>query len=197
MKMNEIEVGHRKISLIQKPFIIAEMSGNHNRSLDRALEIVDAAAKADIDAVKIQTYTADTLTIDLRINEFLITEKNSLWMGRSLYELYQEATTPWEWHTRIFDRCKQLGLLAFSTPFDESAADFLKKCGAPCYKVASFENCHIPLLRYIAKTKKPIFLSTGMATIDELDEAVEAIRNGGCRDLVLLKCRRSQPSHVN
>jgi len=180
--------------LDHRPFIIAEMSGNHNQSLDRALEIVDAAAKTGVQAIKIQTYTADTMTLPVREGDFVINDPRSLWSGKSLYDLYEEAHTPWEWHKPIFERCRELGLISFSTPFDESAVDFLEDLGVPCYKIASFENTDIPLIRKIAATGKPIIISTGMATVAELAETVAAARAMGCRDLVLLKCTSTYPA---
>lgn len=177
-----------------KPFIIAEMSGNHNHSLRRALDIVDAAADSGVNALKIQTYTADTMTIDKNDGEFFITDKNSLWKGQSLYSLYQKAYTPWEWHKPIFDRCKENGIIGFSTPFDFTAVDFLEELNVPFYKIASFENVDIPLIRKIAKTGKPIIASTGMANLAELSELVETARSNGCNDLMLLKCTSSYPA---
>ena len=172
-----------------EPFIIAEMSGNHNQSLERALKIVDAAAKSGVDAVKIQTYTADTITIDKADNEFFISDKNNLWQGQSLYSLYQKAYTPWEWQEKIFKRC-----LGFSTPFDLTAVDFLESIGNPIYKVASFENIDLPLIRKIAKTGKPMIISTGMAKLSEIEETVKTARANGCSDLTLLKCTSSYPA---
>lgn len=191
---NKVKIGKALIKTGGKPFIIAEMSGNHNHSLARALAIVDAAAGAGADAVKLQTYTADTMTIDAGAGEFLIKDRNSLWQGDSLYKLYQRAYTPWEWHKPIFDRCRKKGLIAFSSPFDASAVDFLEKLKVPCYKVASFELVDIPLIKKIAATGKPIIMSTGMATVAEIAEAVKAARGAGCRDLVLLKCTSSYPA---
>ena len=183
-----------KIGKKHKPFIIAEMSGNHNQSLERALQIVEAAAKSGADALKLQTYTADTMTLDIDTNEFFIKDEESLWEGNSLYKLYQEAYTPWEWHEPIMDRCKELGMLCFSTPFDETAVDFLESLGVPCYKIASFENTDLPLIRKVAGTGKPMIISTGMASIAELDETVRAAREAGCKDLVLLKCTSTYPA---
>ncbi|MCB1466827.1 MAG: pseudaminic acid synthase [Rhizobiaceae bacterium] len=177
-----------------RPFIIAEMSGNHNQSLDRALSIVDAAAKAGAHAVKLQTYTADTITLDVRGGEFEIDDPNSLWAGKNLHELYKQAYTPWEWHAPILERAKALGMACFSSPFDETAVDFLAELDVPAYKIASFENNHLPLIRKVAATGKPIVISTGMATIAELDEAVRTAREAGCRDIVLLKCTSTYPS---
>ncbi|OEU65406.1 MAG: pseudaminic acid synthase, partial [Desulfobacterales bacterium PC51MH44] len=193
-RANEISVADKKIGPNHPPFIIAEMSGNHNQSLDRALAIVEAAAKAGAHAVKLQTYTADTMTLDIAEREFFINDPDSLWNGRSLYDLYKEAYTLWEWHKPIFDRCRELGLIYLSTPFDETAVDFLEELEAPCYKIASFENTDIPLIRKVAATGKPMIISTGMATIAELDETVRTAREAGCMDLVLLKCTSSYPA---
>ena len=177
-----------------RPLIVAEMSGNHNQSLDRALEIVEAAAAAGAQALKLQTYTADTLTLDISEGEFFIEDKNSLWEGKSLYELFQEAYTPWEWHEPIIKRANKLGMLCFSTPFDESAVDFLEDLNTPLYKIASFENTHLPLIEKVASTGKPMIISTGMATIAELDETVQLIRKTGCEQFVLLKCTSTYPA---
>lgn len=188
------EINGRKIGFDAPPFIIAEMSGNHNQSLERALAIVDAAAEAGVNALKLQTYTADTMTLDIREGEFLISDPQSLWAGKSLYQLYDEAHTPWEWHKDIFDRCVERGLLCFSTPFDETAVDFLESLACPCYKIASFENTDIELIRKAASTGKPLIISTGMATVAELDTAVRTARSAGCNDIVLLKCTSSYPA---
>ena len=176
------------------PFIIAEMSGNHNQSLERALAIVDAAADAGVDAVKIQTYTADTMTIDIGTGEFFISDKDSLWKGETLYHLYEKAHTPWEWHKAIFERCKERGIMGFSTPFDDTSVDFLEDLGVPCYKIASFENVDLPLIRKVARTGKPIIASTGMTTVAELSDLVQTARENGCTDLTLLKCTSSYPA---
>lgn len=192
--MKEISIGNKTIGKSHKPFIIAEMSGNHNKSLDRALEIVDAAAKTGVDALKIQTYTADTMTLNLSHGEFSIRDPKSLWNNKTLYELYQEANTPWEWHRQIFDRCKKHGIFGFSTPFDSTSVDFLESLDVPFYKVASFEMVDLPLISKIAKTKKPIIMSTGMATVSEIEDAVKTARKEGCEDLVLLKCTSSYPA---
>lgn len=177
-----------------KPFIIAELSGNHGGNLDRALEMVDLAAKSKVSAVKIQTYTADTMTLPIEKPPFLIEEESSLWRGRTLYDLYEEAHTPWDWHKAIFDRCRERGVLGFSTPFDFSAVDFLEDLNVPAYKIASFENTDIALIRYVAKTKKPMIISTGMATEEEIGEAVSAAREAGTEDVVLLKCTSAYPA---
>jgi pseudaminic acid synthase len=176
------------------PFIVAEMSGNHNHSLERALAIVEAAAAAGAHAVKLQTYTADTMTLDIGEGEFFIDDPNSLWRGNTLYRLYRQAYTPWEWHRPIFERCRELGMIGFSTPFDFTAVDFLETLDVPCYKIAAFENTDLPLIRKAAATGKPLLISTGMATVAELDETVRAAREAGCRDLVLLKCTSVYPA---
>ncbi len=177
-----------------RPFVIAEMSGNHNQSLERALAIVGAVARSGAHALKIQTYTPDTMTIDINEREFHISDANSLWAGRSLYDLYGEANTPWDWHRPIFERARELGLIAFSTPFDDTSVDFLESLEVPCYKIASFENTDLPLIRRVAATGKPLIISTGMATVAELDETVKAARAAGCVDLVLLKCTSTYPA---
>jgi N-acetylneuraminate synthase len=191
---NEISVADKKIGPGHPHFIIAAMSGNHNQSLDRALAIVKAAARSGAHAVKLQSYTADTMTLDIAEREFFINDPNSLWKGRSLFDLYNEAYTPWEWHRPIFEHCRELGLIYLSTPFDETAVDFLEELNVPCYKIASFENTDIPLIRKVADTGKPMIISTGMATIAELDETVRIVRGVGCRDLILLKCTSSYPA---
>jgi len=192
--MKPFQIAGRQIGPSHPPFIIAEMSGNHNQSLERALEIVEAAAKSGAHALKIQTYTPDTMTIDLDEREFHISDPNSLWKGTSLYKLYGEAYTPWEWHKAIFDRARELGIIPFSTPFDDSAVDFLEALDVPCYKIASFENTDLPLIRSVAATGKPLIISTGMATVAELDDAVRAAREAGCTDLILLKCTSTYPA---
>lgn len=188
------EIAGRTIGDSAPPFVIAEMSGNHNQSLERALAIVDAAAASGAHALKLQTYTADTMTIDVREGEFFIADPHSLWSGSSLYQLYQQAYTPWEWHEPIFRRARELGMIPFSTPFDETAVDFLESLDVPTYKIASFENTDLPLIRKAAATGKPMIISTGMATVAELDETVRAAREAGCKDLVLLKCTSTYPA---
>jgi len=192
--MSVVRIRDYLIGLGNRPFIIAEMSGNHNHSLDRALAIVDAAAEAGVQALKLQTYTAETMTIDKEDGEFFIDDPSSLWQGTSLYKLYQKAYTPWEWHEAIFERCRKHGIVGFSTPFDQSAVDFLETLDVPCYKIASFENIDLPLIQKVAATGKPLFLSTGMATLAELDEAVRTARAAGCQDLILLKCTSTYPA---
>lgn len=192
--MSQIKLMQHEIGPQSKPFIIAEMSGNHNQSLERALEIVEAAAQAGAHALKIQTYTADTMTLNIENPDFKIDDKNSLWDGQNLYQLYQQAYTPWEWHKPIFDRAKELGMIAFSTPFDETAVDFLEELNVPLYKIASFENTDLPLIKKVASTGKPMIISTGMATLAELDELVKTATEAGCKDLVLLKCTSTYPA---
>jgi len=189
-----ITLGKHVINKDKKPFIIAEMSGNHNQSLDRALEIVDAAAKAGAHAIKLQTYTAETMTLALDQGEFFINDPKSLWVGQSLHDLYKKAHTPWEWHAPIMERARELGLVCFSSPFDESAIDFLETLNVPAYKIASFECVDLPLIRKAASTGKPLIISTGMASVSEIAEAVSAARSSGCRDLILLKCTSTYPA---
>ncbi|HUC92019.1 MAG TPA: pseudaminic acid synthase [Paenibacillus sp.] len=191
---DELRIADRLVGKGHKPFLIAEMSGNHNHSLERALAIVDAAAEAGADALKLQTYTADTMTLDIHEGDFFISDADNPWQGASLYKLYQEAYTPWEWHEPIFERCRERGLIAFSTPFDASAVDFLESLNVPAYKIASFENTDIPLIRKVAATGKPVIISTGMASVAELDETVRAAREAGCTNLVLLKCTSTYPA---
>jgi len=187
----EIRLGNIPVGFQYKPFIIAEMSGNHNQSLERALAIVDAAANAGAHAVKLQTYTADTMTMK---GAFQINDQSSLWNGRELYDLYREAYTPWEWHEAIFKHAMEKGILAFSSPFDETAVDFLESLNVPFYKIASFENTDWPLLKKIAGTGKPVIMSTGVSTLADIDESVTLLRQSGCNDLVLLKCTSTYPA---
>jgi pseudaminic acid synthase len=190
----EIQIGNIKIGPGHRPFLIAEMSGNHNQSIDRAFAILEAAAKAGAHAVKLQTYTADTMTLDIAGGDFNISDKNSLWKGRNLHDLYKEAYTPWEWHAPLMKKAKELGMLCFSTPFDETAVDFLESLNVPCYKIASFENTCIPLIKKLAKLGKPIIMSTGMASLEELEYSVKVIKELGCEDLILLKCTSTYPA---
>ncbi len=182
------------IGRASRPFVIAELSGNHNGSLERALALVEAAAAAGAPCVKLQTYRADTLTLDVEDGEFVISDPKSLWKGRSLHSLYDEAHTPWEWHEPIMKRARELGLVCFSSPFDETAVDFLETLDVPAYKIGSFECTHLPLLRRVAATGKPVILSTGMATLAEIDEAVRTLREGGAAEVALLKCTSTYPS---
>jgi pseudaminic acid synthase len=192
--MRPFTLGNFQIVQGGPPLIIAEMSGNHNQSLDRALEIVEIAAASGAHAIKLQTYTADTMTIDLSEGEFFISDKNSLWEGTSLYSLYQKAYTPWEWHEPIFQRCRELGMFGFSTPFDPTAVDFLESLDVPCHKIASFENTDLPLIARVARTGKPMIISTGMATLAEIDEAVRTARANGCEHLIILQCTSNYPA---
>ena len=194
MPENEIKIVNQRIGKNRPPFMIAEMSGNHNQSLEHALEIVESAAKAGVHALKIQTYTPQTMTLDIEAGEFLVSDPKSLWQGKTLFKLYQEAQTPWEWHKPIFDRCRELGVIGFSTPFDSTAVDFLESLDVPCYKIASFENTDIPLIRKVASIGKPVLISTGMATVAELDETVRTLREAGCKDIILLKCTSTYPA---
>ena len=192
--MATIRLGQRAIGPGETPFIIAELSGNHDQSLDKALAMVDAAAACGADAIKIQTYNADSMTLDIRNGDFVIQDPGNLWQGKSLYELYQLAMTPWDWHQAIFDRARQHGMLAFSTPFDQAAVEYLEQLNVPCYKIASFENSDHALLAAVAKTGKPVIMSTGMATQTELAESVEVLRKHGCKELILLKCTSHYPA---
>ncbi len=189
-----MKIAHCHLGMAHQPFVIAELSGNHNRSLERALALVEAAAKTGAQCVKLQTYRADTLTLEVREGDFVIQDPNSLWFGRSLYDLYEEAHTPWQWHEPLMRRARELGLICFSSPFDESAVDFLETLEVPAYKVGSFECAHLPLLRRVAATGKPVILSTGMASLAEIDEAVRVLRTGGAGEIVLLKCTSTYPA---
>ena len=189
--MDSIKILNTSIGAGFKPFIIAEMSGNHNQSLDKALAIVNAAAEAGAHAIKLQTYTPDTMTLK---GAHVINDEDSLWKGRELYDLYKEAYTPWEWHQPLFDRARELGLIAFSSPFDETAVDFLELLNVPAYKIASFENTDWTLLKKVASTGKPIIMSTGVATLADIDESVRVLRKNGCSQLVLLKCTSTYPA---
>ncbi|MBK7312095.1 MAG: pseudaminic acid synthase [Sphingobacteriaceae bacterium] len=190
----DFKIGNFIIGINSKPFVIAEMSGNHNNSIDRAKEIIKAAADSGAHAIKLQTYTADTMTIDHKGGLFDITDKNSLWYGRNLYDLYKEAHTPWEWHKPLFEYANKLGLICFSSPFDETAVDFLETLNAPCYKIASFENTDHPLLIKVARIGKPVIMSTGVANLSDIEESVKVLKDNGCKHLVLLKCTSTYPS---
>ena len=189
-----MKIGKYKIGLKNEPFIIAEMSGNHNQSLTRALKIVDLVAKTGAHAIKLQTYTPSSMTLDSSRPEFKIMDKDNLWKGKKLFDLFKIAQTPWEWHEPIMNRAKQLGLVCFSSPFDNAAVDFLEKLNVPAYKIASFENNHHPLIEKVASTGKPMIISTGMATMKEIVETVKVAKNAGCKDLVLLKCTSTYPA---
>lgn len=187
-------IGSKKIGRNYPPFIIAEMSGNHKQSLDRAIAIVDAAAQAGVDAIKLQTYTPGSMTLPIETGEFMIANTKSPWFGKSLYSLYSEACTPYDWHAPIFERAKEKNILCFSSPFDDEAVDFLQTLRVPCYKVASYECIDLPLIAKIAATGKPLILSTGMATQAEIDEAVTCYRTSGGTKIALMKCTSTYPS---
>ena len=192
--MAEVIINNVRVGLNNHPFIIAEMSGNHNQSFEKALEIVDAAALTGAHALKLQTYTADTITLDIKTDEFFISDENSLWKGQSLYELYEQAHTPWEWHEPIMKRANELGMICFSSPFDDTAVDFLEGLNVPAYKIASPEIIHLPLLKKVASTGKPIIISTGMASISEINDAIQTLQDSGCKEYAILKCTSSYPS---
>ncbi|WP_166424998.1 pseudaminic acid synthase [Paraglaciecola sp. 20A4] len=193
-KHTTIFIGDRPIGHQHPPFIIAELSGNHNQQLGLALEMVDAAAKAGAHAIKLQTFTADSMTLDVKSADFIIQEKDSLWHGASLHGLYEKAATPYEWHSVLFDRAKALGMLAFSSPFDANAVDFLSELDVPCYKIASFELTDIPLITKTASKGKPMIMSTGMASLSEIEMAISTAMAAGCNDIVLLKCTSTYPA---
>ena len=189
-----IKIGSFEIQSGGRPFLVAELSGNHDGSLDRAKKIIELIAASGFDAIKLQTYTADTMTLDVSTGPFFISDSKSLWAGSSLYKLYQKAATPWEWHKELFDYAKQLGLLAFSSPFDETAVDFLESLDVPCYKIASFEITHLPLIKRAAQTGKPLIISTGMASLDEIELAIKTAKEAGNKELMLLKCTSAYPA---
>lgn len=189
-----MKIGNRTVGVGEKPYLIAEMSGNHNFSLDRALEIVDAAAASGADAIKLQTYTADTMTLNVDTADFIINDPASLWNGRQLYDLYKEAHTPWDWHAPIMERASAHNMHCFSSPFDATAVDFLESLNVLAYKIASFEMVDLPLIRKVASTGKPLIISTGMASVSEIGEAVIAARGAGATDIILLKCTSTYPA---
>lgn len=199
MKMNNwqhvpVNIGGRLVGADHPPFIIAELSGNHNQSLDTARAMVKAAADSGAHAIKLQTYTADSMTLDVNERGFVIEEPDSLWHGENLYRLYQKAATPYSWHKELFEYANALGMLAFSSPFDEAAVDFLDGLNVPCFKIASFELTDIPLIRKAASTKKPLIISTGMASLSEIELAVTTAKHAGCDDIILLKCTSTYPA---
>lgn len=189
-----IKIKNIKIGKGFKPVIVAEMSGNHNQSLERALKIVESAAKSGAKMLKLQTYTADTMTINSDKRDFYISDKKSLWYGKNLYQLYKTSYTPWNWHAKIKKKCDELGIIFFSTPFDETAVDFLESLNVQIYKIASFENTHLPLIKKVALTKKPVIVSTGLATKKEISEAVHVLKSNGCKKFVLMKCTSEYPA---
>ena len=195
--MTSISVGNKKIGKDEEPFIIAEMSGNHNGSKERAIEIIKSAAATGVDCLKFQTYTADTITLDCQKPDFMINDPKSLWNGRQLHGLYDEAHTPWEWHEELFRTANEHGVIAFSSPFDETAVDFLDELGVPMFKVASFEITHLPLIRKIGKTGKPVIISTGMASIEEIETAILTARDAGTNDIIILKCTSQYPANAS
>lgn len=196
-KQSAFSIAGRAIADDQPPFIVAEFSGNHSHDFCIIEKMIQAAATSGADAIKLQTYTADTITLNSNTVDFQINEESSLWRGETLYSLYQKAHTPWEWHAQVFKMAQDYGLIAFSSPFDESSVDFLESLNVPCYKIASFELNHFPLLRKVAQTGKPIIMSTGMATLDEISEAVEYLYKNGCSQLALMKCTSSYPAPVS
>ena len=192
--MHDVRIADRLIGVDEPPFIIAELSGNHSQNFELACEMVDAAAQAGAHAIKLQTYTADSMTLDVQSDDFVIGEKDSLWHGASLHALYQKAATPYNWHAPLFERAAKHGMLAFSSPFDTEAVDFLASLNVPCYKIASFELTDLPLVAHTAKQGKPLIMSTGMATLSEIEMAVECARTHGCDDIILLKCTSTYPA---
>ncbi|MEX1199306.1 MAG: pseudaminic acid synthase [Methylophaga sp.] len=191
-KSHSINIAGRNIGNAYLPYVIAEMSANHNGNINNAFKIIEMAKKAGADAIKMQTYTPDTLTLDSDLPDFQLTD--GLWAGRSLYQLYQEAYTPWEWHKPLFEHARKLGITIFSSPFDKTAVDLLEDLNSPAYKIASFEAVDLPLIKYVAETGKPMIISTGMADAEEIQEAIEAARDGGCEQLAILHCVSGYPA---
>ena len=189
---NIIDINGRRIGLNYSPYVIAEMSANHNGEIDNAYKIIDMAKTCGADAVKLQTYRPDTITMDMKTPEFMI--EGGLWSGQSLYELYKDAFMPWDWHKPLFDYAKEVGITIFSSPFDNTAVDLLEDLNAPAYKIASFEAIDLPLIEYTAQTGKPMIISTGMADFLEIQEAIEAAREGGCKELAILHCVSGYPA---
>ncbi|QJR81828.1 pseudaminic acid synthase [Alteromonas pelagimontana] len=193
--MRSVQIAGRTIGPEEPPFVIAELSGNHSQNLSLALAMVEAAAKSGAHAIKLQTYTADSMTLDVQSSDFVINEKDSLWYGASLHSLYAKAATPYEWHEQLFKRAEELGMIAFSSPFDNDAVDFLDELNVPCFKIASFELNDLPLIAYAAGKGKPLIMSTGMASLRDIELAVECARDAGCDDIVLLKCTSTYPAN--
>ena len=193
--MKDIFINGRPIGIGHAPYLIAELSANHNGSLQRALDTISVAKARGADAIKLQTYTADTMTLDCDSEDFMI--RGGLWDGYKLYDLYKEAQTPFEWHKAMFDHARDIGITCFSTPFDETAVDLLEDLNAPAYKIASFEATDLPLIKYVASTKKPMIMSTGMANLEEIEEMVQAARDGGCEEMIVLHCISSYPAPID
>jgi N-acetylneuraminate synthase len=195
--MHKIKIEQLEIGEYCKPFVVAELSGNHQQDYKLAERMIEVAAEAGADAIKLQTYTPQTMTLNLSDDDFMVNEKNSLWQGESLFELYGKAATPWEWHEPLFAKARSLGLIAFSSPFDASAVDFLESLNVPCYKIASFENNDLPLIKKVAQTGKPVIVSTGMASEAEIHELLEVIRDTGNEQVILLKCTSNYPADAS
>jgi pseudaminic acid synthase len=195
--VKKIKIAGSEIGEGCKPFIVAELSGNHQQDYNLAVQMIESAARAGVNAIKLQTYTAQTMTLDRHDENFVVNDQNSLWQGDTLFDLYAKASTPWEWHKPLFDKAKSLGLIAFSSPFDATAVDFLETLDVPCYKIASFENNDLPLIKRVAQTGKPIIVSTGMASQLEIEELLETIRDTGNDQVILLKCTSNYPANAS